>query len=159
MLAQKRRFTFHPFIDVKDAFRRVHIKLHKACIFFCVVGECFAIDFMLAQMASVTWMVGFDAAAIFHSHRNTDVNTAVILPRAQLKADDVKFWVPADGLSAMCAPPGVVASKLQGNSEAEFYAEMYVDVLLNLEACKRGNEIQQHFPRFRATEGCLVIIL
>ena len=68
------------------------------------------------------------AAAILHSLRNSDVNTAVVLPDARLIAEDVKVWMPAEGVSAMCAPSGViVVPELQGKSEAEFYAEMYVD--------------------------------
>ena len=54
-------------------------------------------------------------------------------------AKDAKVLVPAEGLSAMCAPPGVVVvPELQGNSEAEFYGEWYVDDMVHLEACKRG---------------------
>ena len=87
------------------------------------------------------------AAANFHSHRNTDVNSSAFARRAsniyieREKARDVKVLVPAEGVGATCAPPGVVVlPELQGNSEAEFYAEMYVDDMLSLEACKRGNE-------------------
>lgn len=81
------------------------------------------------------------AAAILHSHRNTDVNTAVVLPDARVIARDVKVLVPAEGVSATCAPPGVViVHEPQGKPEGEFYAEMYVDDMQMLEACKRGNE-------------------
>ena len=84
---------------------------------------------------------GLMAAAILHSHRNTDVNTAVVLPDARVIAKDVEVLVPAEGVSAMCAPPSVVVvPELQGNSEVEFYAKMYVGDMLNLEACQRGNE-------------------
>ena len=48
------------------------------------------------------------AAAILHSHRNTDANAAGDLQKARLKAEDVKILVPVEGSSAMCAPPGVV---------------------------------------------------
>lgn len=129
-------------MDVKDAFRRVHIEWEKAPIFSYVVGEYIVIDFRLAfgWRSSPGWW-GLMAAAILHSHRNTDVNTAVVLPDARLIAKDVKVLVPAEGLSATCAPYGVgVIPKLKGNPEAEFYAEMYVDDMLNLEACARGNE-------------------
>ena len=89
------------------------------------------------RMAFVKWMVwGLVAAAIIPAHRNTDASTAAVLPEAQLIAKDVKVLGPGKGSSAMCAPPGVVivVPELQGNSEAGFYAEMYVDDMLNLEA-------------------------
>lgn len=93
------------------------------------------------------------SAAILHLHRNTDVNTAVILPEARLLiGKDVKVMVSAERLSVMCAPPGVVVVREpQGNSAAEVYAEITVDNMLNLEACMRGNKSQQHFPRFWIT--------
>ena len=47
-------------------------------------------------------------AAIIHSHRNTDVTPAVILPLAQVIAKDVEVLVPAEGVSTLCAPPDVV---------------------------------------------------
>ena len=74
------------------------------------------------------------AAAILHSHRNTDANAAGDLQKARLTAaEDVKILVPVEGSSAMCAPPGVVvAPNRQGRSEAVLYAEMYVDDTLNL---------------------------
>ena len=59
------------------------------------------------------------AAAILHSHRNTDVNTAVVLPDARLIAREFEVLVPAEGVRASCAPPGVVVvPELQGNPEA-----------------------------------------
>ena len=75
-------------------------------------------------------------AAISHSHRNTGVNTAGVLPEARLIAKDVKVLEPGEGSSAICAPPGVLfVPELQGNVEAEFFAEMNVDDnMLNLEA-------------------------
>ena len=129
-------------MDVKDAFRRVHIEWEKAPIFSYVVGEYIVIDFRLAfgWRSSPGWW-GLMAAAILRSHRNTDVNTAVVLPDARVIARDVKVLVPAEGVSATCAPPGVViVHEPQGKPEGEFYAEMYVDDMQMLEACKRGDE-------------------
>lgn len=65
------------------------------------------------------------AAAVLHRHRHTTVITAVGLPEARLIAKDVDVWVPAEGLSAMSAPPGVaVVPEPQRNPEAAFYAEL-----------------------------------
>ena len=49
------------------------------------------------------------AVAILHLHRDTAVaNTAVVVPEELVMEKDVGVSVPAEGLSAMCAPPGVV---------------------------------------------------
>lgn len=34
--------------------------------------------------------------------------------------------------------------RLQGNAEAEFYGEMYVDHMLNMEAYKRGSDVNSN---------------
>ena len=71
----------------------------------------------------------------------TSTQQAVVLPDALLTARDAKVLVPAEGVSASCARPGVVVvPELQGNPEAESYAEMYVDDMLNLESCERENK-------------------
>ena len=48
------------------------------------------------------------AVAILHLHRDTVANTAVVVPEELVMEKDVGVSVPAEGLSAMCAPPGVV---------------------------------------------------
>ncbi|MEP3733698.1 MAG: hypothetical protein ABJN02_17340 [Lentilitoribacter sp.] len=113
-------------MDVKDAFRRGHIEWDKAPTFSYVVGEHIVIDFILVfgYRSSPGWW-GLMVAAILHSHRNTDVNTPVVLPEARLIANDVKGLLPAEGSSAICAPLGVVVvPEVHGHSETEFYRDV-----------------------------------
>ncbi|MEP4309791.1 MAG: hypothetical protein ABJ364_08600 [Lentilitoribacter sp.] len=65
----------------------------------------------------------------------------MVLSKARLIAKDIKVLVPAEGSIVMCPLLEVVAvPELQGYSEAEIYAEVYVGDMLNLEAFMRGNE-------------------
>ena len=113
---------------------------YREGVFSYVVREYIVIDFRLVfgWRSSPGWCGSMDAA-ILHSHRSADVNTAVILPKVPLIARDVVVLVPSEGVSASCAPPGVVVPELQGKPEADFCAEMHVQDMLNFEACERGN--------------------
>lgn len=76
-------------------------------------------------------------AAGFHAHRNADVNADVVLPDTRVIANGVNGLVPAERMSAICAPPGVVVvSELLGNSETELYAMMHVGNVLKLGSMK-----------------------
>lgn len=74
---------------------------------------------------------------------------------------DNKVSVPAEGLSATCVALGVVVvPEPQEKSEAEYYADMYVDDILNLEAWRGnfgrrmvGRRVSGRFTGFMTTVG------
>lgn len=129
-------------LDVKDAFRRLHVEWDKAPTFAYVVGDFVVVDFRLpfGWRNSPGWWA-LHASAVRYAYCNTNVRNAIVLPDACEIAKDVQVVQPLANSLAKCAPPGVQVTPLPGDPlDGNFDAEMYVDDMVTAEACLWGNE-------------------
>ena len=129
-------------MDVKDAFRRIHVEWEKAPVFAYTVGNLLVIDFRMpfGWRNSPGWW-SLTASAVAHSHRNTNLYNAVVLPDACAIAEGVSVVPPPKDSAAAGAPEGVTVEPFAGDPiNGNFDSEMYVDDMISTEACPRGNE-------------------
>lgn len=69
------------------------------------------------------------AAAILDSHQNTDNTTVVVLPDARGIAKHATVWLPREGASATCAPPGVVSYLNYGETRRRSFTLIYPSMI------------------------------
>lgn len=119
-------------LDVKDAFRRIHVEWAKASYFAYMVGDFIVVDFRLlfGWRNSPGWWA-LTASDICHAYRNTNARNADVLADACEIAKNVKVVQPPVEKLAVGSPLGVQVTPLDGDPlDGDFEAEMYVDDMI-----------------------------
>ena len=82
-------------MDVKDAFRRLHVAWEKAPTFAYMVNDLIVVDFRLpfGWRNSPGWWA-LHASAVRHAYCNTSLRTARVLPDAHEIAKNIRVITP-----------------------------------------------------------------